>query len=612
MFRTPVLVTATLAALAGLLVGWGREIERAREAGAGPQAAGGRVERCVSCHVAEREDPGGVHARAALGCASCHGGNPLAFGKERAHENLEREPGALSTLANTCGQRGCHPREAARVLSSPMTRASGIVAVDRWVFGETRSPDSPQTIQEVLAAARPTPAETHLRKLCAGCHLGTRRDNRDRAVVGNGSGCSACHAPRRSAGEPPRRHPPIDARVPDDRCLGCHSRSGRISTSYAGLAEIEPQQVHDAAGSPCATPASLHDGRPACRLAPDVHRAARMACVDCHVHSEVMGDGTARVHEEEQVEIACQSCHAPMTEHEETWAGVDDAVTRDLLRLRGAERPSEEPVRRGRRGTPLWNLRPSGSGWLLTTKVEGKAIPVKATPFDANHRMRGHERLSCGACHAAWAPTCATCHTRFDPSRPQWDFAAAAETPGAWLETSEGFAFAPPALGVRSDREIVPVIPGMILDVRHGGGDTPVLRRRLFAPIEPHTTGKPARTCSGCHRSPAALGLGSGRLDLEGNQPAFSPSSPSAEDPALASDGWTALFPERPAIGTRTGLRSLDSSEQRRILTAGVCLPCHAKPTDRIWRDFRASLTRLPQERRCPYSTRVARWLSPG
>ncbi len=547
---------------------------------------------------------------AALGCASCHLGNPLAFGKARAHEGLEREPGALSTVSHTCGQEGCHPRELARVLSSPMTRASGIVAVDRWVFGEIPSPDSAETIGDVLAAPRPTSAQSHLRKLCAGCHLGTRRANRDDAIPGNGSGCAACHAPLRKNGDPPRPHPPVDSRVSDDRCLGCHSRSGRISLSYAGLAEVEPRQLRPG-HSPCASAAALHDGRPACRVEPDVHRAAGMSCVDCHVHSELMGDGIARNHEEEQTEISCQTCHGPVSGANATWASVDDPITGAVLRIRGQSRPASEPVRLGRRGTPLWNLRPSqGGGWAVTRKGDGRALAVAPTPSDANHRIKGHRRLSCSACHAAWAPICASCHTSFDPARKQWDFAAAAQTAGTWVEISEGFRFGAPALAVRADGTIAPAAPGMILDIHAAAGRAPI-SARLFAPAEPHTTGKLARTCESCHRSGAALGFGTGKLDLDGNRPAFSPLSPSAEDPSRAADGWTTLFPEKAGVGTRAGFRSLDSSEQRRVLAVGVCLPCHRRATDGIWRDFEASIERLFARSRCAFDTRHARWLAP-
>ncbi len=545
MFRTFSLVATLLATLVGLLVGWGRETQKERSRGRGPERAGGRVERCVTCHVRPDEDPGGAHARVALGCASCHLGNPLAFGKDRAHDGMEREPGAFATVARTCGQEGCHAREAARVASSPMTLASGIVSVDRWAFGEIASPDGTESMADILAATHPTPAQGHLRKLCAGCHLGTRRVNRDDAIRGNGSGCAACHVALRRQGDPPRPHPAVDSRVPDDRCLGCHSRSGRIALSYKGLAEIEPHQL--AGGkAPCAEPVTLHDGRPACRVDGDVHQAAGMSCTDCHLHTELMGDGNRRAHKEDQVEITCEACHGPVREGGEIpWREVTDQISREILvrerrreegdfLRRGSEgRAPDVPARLGRRGVPLLNLLrgPFSSSWTLVRKLDGVALPVKQTPLDRNHTLRGHERLTCSACHAAWAPTCTTCHTAYEAGKSQWDFGAGKETKGAWVERSEGFGWAPPLLGVRADGRIVPAVPGMVLEVdaRAAGGTS--TSRRLFASLEPHTTGKKARTCASCHRSAAG--------------------------------------PEFEA-GTRTGLRSLDGAERRRLASARI------------------------------------------
>ena len=549
MFRTPALIAALLAALLGLLVASGREAARALSVGKGPGHAGNRIERCVTCHWKSEEDPHGAHSRDALGCTSCHLGNPLAFEKARAHEGLEREPGALSTVAATCGQNACHARESAHVATSPMARASGIVSVDRFAFGEIPSPDSAETVADVLAATHPTPAELHVRKLCAGCHLGMRRANRDDAILGNGSGCSACHVARLKKGDPPRAHPPIDTHVSNDRCFGCHSRSGRISLTYEGLTEIEPHQLKD--GSlPCPVPVTLADGRPACRVAPDVHQAAGMSCIDCHLHTELMGDGTARTHEEEQVEITCEACHGPVREGGEVpWREVRDEISleiqnrenrrEDLLRKgkRGGGAP-DAPTRLGRRGTPLINLLrnssslsspSSSSSWVLVRKLDGVELPVKQTPLDRNHTLRGHERLSCSACHTAWAPTCDTCHTSFDAARTQWDFAAGKQTAGAWTERSEGFPWGPPLLGVRLDGRIVPAAPGMILDIDATAVDGGKTSRRLLAPAEPHTTGKKARTCESCHRAPAAP-------DFE--------------------------------AGTRIGFRGLDAAERGRVATA--------------------------------------------
>ena len=421
MFRTFAFVAALCAALLGLLVAWSRDARRDRALGRGGDRAGGHIERCVSCHTKESENPGGAHARAALGCAACHLGNPLAFGKARAHAGLEREPGALSTVALTCGRSDCHAREAARVATSPMTRNAGMVAVDRFAFGEIAEPEGARTIAEVLSAPHPTPAETHLRKLCAGCHLGSRRANRDDLIHGNGSGCSACHVARK-VDEGPRHHPPVDSRVIDDRCEGCHSGSGRIALSYRGLFEIEK-------------------GKPFAHAAPDVHQAAGMACIDCHLHTDLMGDGTARTHKEDQVEITCEACHGPVGPGGQVaWRDVKDEISieirkrderrEDFFRRVNEVAPPDAPTRLGRRDTPLINLlRKSSSfssSWVLVRKLDGVELPVKQTPRDRNHTLRGHESLTCSACHAAWVPTCDSCHTSFDPAKRQWDFAAGA------------------------------------------------------------------------------------------------------------------------------------------------------------------------------------------
>jgi hypothetical protein len=208
--------------------------------------------------------------------------------------------------------------------------------------------------------------------------------------------------------------------------------------------------------------------------------------------------------------------------------------------MRKIEPPAEARVRLGRRGTPVWNLLRdssssslslSSSGWTLVRKLDGKILPVKQTPRDADHTRKGHERLTCSACHAAWAPTCTTCHTRLDREGRQWDFAAAKETEGAWIETSEGYSWAPPLLGVRADGRIVPAVPGMILEIDASAAAGKRSARRLLSPLEPHTTGRKARTCESCHRAPPA--------------PAFE-------------------------AGTRTGFRGLDASEQRRVTSARI------------------------------------------
>ena len=581
--------------LFGLLMAARREVDRAAQLGSGPERAGDRVERCLRCHQVERESPGGAHAAAALGCSACHLGNPLAYEADRAHAGMEPEPGALATVERTCGRADCHAREAERVAGSLMTTGRGLIAVDRWAFGELEHPDGDETFAELLGVERPTPAQDHLRKLCAGCHLGGRAANRDDAIRSAGAGCAACHLRPRAAtgpaaaGEAPA-HPAVDATVGDDRCLGCHSRSGRISLSYQGLAELHR------AGDPCDDPLTLHDGRPGCRLEADVHQRAGMTCVDCHLHTELMGDGEHYLHKEEAVEIRCESCHGPVLDIdrgglERTWGAVDDPISRDLLRLAGKVVTPSTRVRTGARGTPLWHVEQAKSGWELSRKSDDKRLSMAPTPSDTNHDLAGHERLSCSSCHATWTPRCTTCHTRFEADGEQWDFAAAGLTRGAWREEADNYGWGPPTLALAGDR-IVPATPGMIMTL--AAPELPAAKRqqRLFAQLSPHTTTERARSCSSCHASATALGLGEGQLQLTGEAIRFTPAAPDPQDPGRGVDGWVTLGAPTPAPGTRRDLRSLDRDEQVRVLRVGVCLACHDTGDDPLYVDFAASVAR--------------------
>ncbi|MFQ5537781.1 MAG: hypothetical protein ACE5GJ_10045 [Gemmatimonadota bacterium] len=409
----------------------------------------------------------------------------------------------------TCGV--CHAREVARVARAPMATLRGLIAVDLWAFGEQEFPDGEETVEAILNDEYPTLARDHLRRLCLGCHLRTRRGNRDDAIPPDaGSGCGACHTAARPAGGEEGHSDVIG--VPDDgRCFGCHSRSGRISLTDQGLAEVSGPWAEA-----CRDRSSLADGRGVCRIPADVHQEAGMGCVDCHLHTELMGDSASYAHQEEAVEITCELCHGPVPYGaERTWFDVWDPVTQALLRLRNASRFDTEAVRVTKRGTPVWNLRPgrgaSAGTWVLERKRDpGVVLPVTPTPEDVTHRVWGHERVSCAACHAAAAPTCPTCHTSFDATGEQWDFGAGGMRPGMWVETSRGVGFAPPRMAVGGDGRIRPAIPGMTaeLDARAAGG--PRRHVQLFSVLDPHNTRRAARECASCHGDPGVFMEGSG------------------------------------------------------------------------------------------------------
>lgn len=535
----PFLKVLALAGLAAALVVTGvRESRRRALVGDGSLLQ----ESCLACHRGPEASPGGPHAPEAVGCAACHLGDPLAYDMDRAHRRLEREPGALDTVDRTCGRQDCHAEQTRRVRAGLMASARGIVSVDRFALGLQQAPDGSLSMGEVLDREPVDAGDVHLRRLCGGCHLGTRRANRDDAVQGVGSGCGACHYDARPVGwRGP--HGPVDARIPDRRCLGCHSRSARISLSYAGLAEVRP-------GDPAADTVTF-DGRPARRMPPDRHHEAGMRCTDCHTHRDLMGDGVPWLHQEEAVEVACTDCHPARGEEpvETIWALVQDEGVRGLLRRRDQERPLGEPVRLTRGGTPIWNLRPSfalpagdraTTSWTLVRKADGRPLPLRRTPDDASHRRHGI--LACQACHAAWIPWCADCHTGFVDDGTQWDFGVGAVGPGRMVETARRFETRPPALAVRWGR-LAPAAPGMAMEMDLSALGGPAGQSRLLASFDPHTTGRRARPCADCHPSHEALG------------------SALALDPSFR--------------GTRLGLGPLDPGTRSRLVAVGRCLPCH-------------------------------------
>ena len=517
----------------------------------------GAAPRCLNCHEAQGHGFSSVHRFAATGCSACHAGDPATVSKSTAHRGLIAAPGRLHDADRACGR--CHAAEVRRVRASLMHTGGAMVRTTRAVFGELGLAQHGGT----LATLGHSPADSLLRKLCAGCHLGQpgpaagAGDARHR-----GGGCLACHLRRDAAGG----HPALTVPVGDDRCFGCHSRSGRIALSYAGLAEQ---------GAQTGATRRLADGRAVELMAADVHHAAGMGCTDCHTARGLMGTGDEPADKHQAVDIRCDDCHRrPLRRvalHD--WPPELRALLRHVPFPTGPQ--TEFPATA--RGTPLWHIEMRGDTVLLHRKDGGGVIAVP--PYrDASHPLRRqHARLDCAACHSRWAPQCYGCHLEYDAGRVQWDHLERAVTPGRWRERRGAIRNAPPPLGVTADDRIVPVVPAMILTAEHPAWASPRFIRR-FAALAPHTLGR-ARSCASCHRSPVALGLGQGRLLHDTRGWRFEPAHPRLND-GLPADAWTRLdgVAGRPA-GPQP-VRPLSGAEIRRILDAPLdAEPVHQHPS---------------------------------
>jgi hypothetical protein len=247
-------------------------------------------------------------------------------------------PGNIADAPRSCGQAACHADVVPRVERSIMATFAGVIITNRRVFGEDphagAAPGQPPHARDLGHS----PADRHMRELCVSCHLGEPKtlwgpiDQNAR-----GGGCNACHlkysadakeqldlyapdwlepavgrpVPLPPAGRPfPTVHPRLSVHADNQHCFGCHSRSGRISTSYEGW--------HEMRGAPDAAELKAHanqyrqlqDGRYFERKTPDVHHAAGMDCIDCHTALEVMGSGHTVANKMEALRVRCEDCHA--------------------------------------------------------------------------------------------------------------------------------------------------------------------------------------------------------------------------------------------------------------------------------------------------------------
>jgi len=551
----------------------------------------GQPEGCLVCH-AGMKGLSIAHSENSTGCYSCHLGDPFTLDKDQAHEKMELVPGDLSNAERTCGTSNCHPGILARLPLNMMSTLNGIVSVDRYVFGESHDPDGHDAITNIRTSA----ADSHLRNLCAGCHLGNPKQNPGPpSWLERGGGCNACHLEyspdaltdlklrgrRKTAGNSvPSTHPAINLNISNEKCKSCHSRSGRISMNYAGWHET-PLTRKPAKDSSRFT--LLPDGRIFEYIQADVHHQKGLSCVDCHSSIEVMGDGNSHAHKEEAVRIQCCDCH-PKGKAARTMSLAEaDRETQLISWLRKYDSSSGRMVSTETQAILLVNTSVNAKGVILVkSKLTGSIQESKVRSTSCNEG-NAHNRLSCNSCHTAWAPQCLGCHNSYEKQTAGFDMLRNVQTKGTWVEFAGEYKAEPPALGVntRSGKNgtIQTFVPGMILSIDKGSYKKGEATRflRLYAPVSAHTTQLKSRSCESCHNDPLAIGYGSGVLSYsKSGKWTFIPYYEANKNDGLPEDAWIGFLKERNTkVSTREGARPFNLEEQKRILTVGSCLTCH-------------------------------------
>ncbi len=548
-------------------------------------------ESCFYCHD-EVNGLSQFHDPKNIGCVACHLGNPQTLDKESSHKDMVVIPGNLNNAEQTCGV--CHPNELYKIQHSLMTTNSGLVAVDKYVFGETDSPDHHFDIRELGHS----PVDDHLRDLCANCHLGAEKSTLGEITeLSRGGGCNACHLnyAEEAANQLqdylasnkeklPKMHPATDIYVTDKHCFGCHSRSSRISTNYMGWHEtlLDENDLVDLEGYKVFEDKRVYEYK-----GEDVHHSKGLLCIDCHSSHEVMGDGKDYLHEEDAVSLSCSDCHYKEVPFTIAYEDLDEE-SKLVFMHRNYTHFDKKILAVKADQHPLVNTFVNEKEEVyLIGKKDGKEHLIKKQS-EVCSRDTAHESLSCASCHSQWAPRCIGCHNTYDDIKQGYDLLDKKMTKGTWVEHVYEFGSDFPAMGIRISAEgkkIEPAIPGMILSIdpiRHAESvDMQQGFDRLYAPNAPHTTSKEVRSCASCHSDPAALGFGKGSLTYVLHEHTgtwkFEPEYALNAIDGLPEDAWIPflLAPDAKKMSTRRDFRPFNIEEQKRVLTVGACLQCH-------------------------------------
>ncbi len=589
----PVLVTVFLAALVYDTIRQAGILQYQSVLPGSVPVINGSKETCLSCH-SEMTGFSPSHDPSAIGCSSCHLGNPFSLDKEESHKGMVTVPGNLPNAHVTCGK--CHADIETNIHHSMMATGRGLVTVNQYVFMESESPDGKGQVRRKykdtkkdLASGKKfhlsrleekIPSEKHLRQLCATCHLNyEKKEPGPVEQTSRGGGCNACHIRYSPAAreqwetyqndktELPHIHPELTQNIPNEHCFGCHSRSGRISTNFEGWHETMEKTPPDSSSRY----RKLQDGRIFRKMPADIHHDLGFACIDCHSSGETMGNGKAYWHKEEQLEVGCGDCHRDDWETA-SWIPAGDLPETDrrVVELRGLYRKDRKFLLTGKRKTPLTNVYQDNGRVILAGKLSGKTFALRENSHACVHARKNHENLRCESCHNSWAPQCISCHTGYSRESAAYDHLKRGPVNGRWVEkAAQGSYLAKaPVLGVletwNGKKEISTFTPGMVLTISipeemehfvrgipkekyyHPATGTYEIFQRLHAQGFSHTIRKETRSCQSCHLSSHALGWGEGVIQFQSSLPA---EGESLEDFIHRAVQFTPKYEKHPADG---------------------------------------------------------------
>jgi hypothetical protein len=382
---------------------------------------------------------------------------------------------------------------------------------------------------------------------CNTCH-GMAFGTNDKIGSKRSSGCGACHVPYNDNGvyvgsdsATPNndafgvrmaKHE-ITSQISVEQCSTCHFQGGRIGLLYRGIREggfstpPDPSLCNekdlDCDGMPenpelWNEPVYGHDPgyyildedttNDIDETPADVHYTLGLVCADCHVGSDVHGDGAIYSTSKGQVDLRCEDCHG---------------TVRDAARPTGDDFLTE-------RGRPLPQLKLEVDEVVLYGRMDGvrHVVPQPAEMLaeggGASNEMHAAmgvdgedwthvDDVNCIACHTSYNQYCIGCHVTLDLRQDQADFQTGVPSPGLVVSTRDTWSLEHLLLGQGVDGRAWPVVPSQTvqMSVIDESGKTlldDIFRvtpgsdaNNGFVPFHQHTTSKKGKSCDACHRA---------------------------------------------------------------------------------------------------------------
>ncbi|BCG49146.1 Cytochrome c family protein [Citrifermentans bremense] len=574
----------------------------------------GKASQCVSCHPRIEQA-----SKSHPDCVSCHGGDPKIENKHASHLAMHgpRNPAAPEHWENTCGS--CHLYQLDRVRSNLMYTTTGMIKNIQLTWegpgglysskgGDEYDPQGKARRLKPVAELDHVSGELY-RKFCSQCHVAT--ESGEVYGASHASGCAACHFPYNDRATYEGKDAAVKGKGPyaashameklpgTEVCTRCHNRSGRIALSYQGLYDGNNSMVPTRNGQP--GPVMTSGGRNLTHIASDVHFAAGMECIDCHTSRDTMGDGYGYENMYLQTEVSCEDCHGGARPPRYLQiAGEGDEAIRESRGYAMQMRPGMKMIltAKGRKYSNVFYR--DGAVWVLG-KRSGKLFKSRVITGTPEHSVVGHGRMECYSCHSRTVVQCYGCHTTYDRSKPGMDYIAKLATPGRFSEKEDYRMLYPFPLALNQRGKISTVTPGCQTFVTVIEPDLSVSKDEYvarfkgkqqlrFAPFYSHNTGKKAIGCGECHGNPAFLGFGQHVVaggEIEGTLICEQSADKPLDGFLTLREGKVRAF----SAITRENSRPLNGAEVRRALSVNLCLVCHDKAKDPIYRkelDYRA------------------------